>query len=105
VSALGFTGGISEKQGGSPVRQRYSTIIPMLWKLPDPTKVSPRSFGLSNITVGSSRQNFTMAARSELALYALDAVADVLDGHPPGGRLMATMDALMRADPVHWQRY
>jgi D-tagatose-1,6-bisphosphate aldolase subunit GatZ/KbaZ len=39
------------------------------------------------------------------ALYALDAVADVLEGHPPRGGLMAAMDELMRADPVHWARY
>ncbi|TCO70340.1 D-tagatose-bisphosphate aldolase, class II, non-catalytic subunit [Rhodovulum euryhalinum] len=39
------------------------------------------------------------------ALYGLDAVADVLDGHPPQGRLMATMDAVMRAAPGHWSAY
>jgi D-tagatose-1,6-bisphosphate aldolase subunit GatZ/KbaZ len=39
------------------------------------------------------------------ALYALDAVADVLDGHPPRGGLMATMDAVMQASPGNWQRY
>ena len=39
------------------------------------------------------------------ALYALDAVADVLDGHPPKGRLMAAMDAVMTAAPENWQKY
>jgi len=39
------------------------------------------------------------------ALYGLDAIADVLDGHPPRGGLMAEMDAVMLAAPGHWQRY
>jgi D-tagatose-1,6-bisphosphate aldolase subunit GatZ/KbaZ len=39
------------------------------------------------------------------ALYGLDAVADVLEGHPPRGGLMAIMDELMLADPGHWARY
>lgn len=39
------------------------------------------------------------------ALYALDAIADVLDGHPPRGALMAEMDEIMLARPGYWQRY
>lgn len=39
------------------------------------------------------------------ALYALDAVADVLDGHPPRGRLMARMDAVMTRAPGNWDRH
>ena len=39
------------------------------------------------------------------ALYGLDAVADVMDGHPPTGRLMARMDAVMTAAPGHWAKY
>ncbi|MGS4944706.1 D-tagatose-bisphosphate aldolase, class II, non-catalytic subunit [Meridianimarinicoccus sp. RP-17] len=39
------------------------------------------------------------------ALYGLDAVADVLDGHPPKGRLMAAMEAAMQADPAHWRSH
>ncbi|MEM1432086.1 MAG: class II D-tagatose-bisphosphate aldolase, non-catalytic subunit [Pseudomonadota bacterium] len=39
------------------------------------------------------------------ALYAADAIADVLDGHAPQGRLMTEMDEIMRADPVHWAGY
>ena len=36
------------------------------------------------------------------ALYALDAIADVLDGHPPSGRLMATMEGVMLDNPSNW---
>ncbi|MEM8665208.1 MAG: class II D-tagatose-bisphosphate aldolase, non-catalytic subunit [Pseudomonadota bacterium] len=39
------------------------------------------------------------------ALYGLDAAADVLDGHPPSGRLMAAMDDAMQDNPDQWQRY
>jgi D-tagatose-1,6-bisphosphate aldolase subunit GatZ/KbaZ len=39
------------------------------------------------------------------ALYGLDAAADVLEGHPPRGGLMAVMDEVMRSDPGHWGRY
>lgn len=39
------------------------------------------------------------------ALYGLDAVADVLDGHPPQGRLMAAMDEVMCAAPGNWAKY
>lgn len=38
-------------------------------------------------------------------LYALDAVADVLDGHPPRGGLMAAMEDVMRAAPDNWRKY
>ncbi|MEM8663009.1 MAG: class II D-tagatose-bisphosphate aldolase, non-catalytic subunit, partial [Pseudomonadota bacterium] len=37
------------------------------------------------------------------ALYGLDAVADVLSGHPPRGRLLATMERAMQEAPEHWQ--
>lgn len=39
------------------------------------------------------------------ALYGLDAIADVLEGQPPTGCLMTSMDAVMRAAPEHWSRY
>jgi len=39
------------------------------------------------------------------ALYALDAVADVLDGHPPRGRLMTRMEEVMTRAPGHWEKY
>ncbi|WP_343080041.1 D-tagatose-bisphosphate aldolase, class II, non-catalytic subunit [Ostreiculturibacter nitratireducens] len=39
------------------------------------------------------------------ALYALDAVADVLEGHPPRGALMAAMEEVMRAAPNNWKKY
>lgn len=39
------------------------------------------------------------------ALYGLDAIADVLEGQVPQGRLMARMEALMQAAPDNWARY
>lgn len=39
------------------------------------------------------------------ALYALDAVADVLHGYPPKGELMTAMENIMVAAPDHWERY
>lgn len=39
------------------------------------------------------------------ALYALDAVADVMNGHEPRGRLMAAMEQAMLAAPANWQNY
>ena len=39
------------------------------------------------------------------ALYALDAAADVLDGHPPKGGLMSEMEDIMLAEPGNWQKY
>ena len=39
------------------------------------------------------------------ALYELDAIADVLDGHPPSGRLMATMERVMLDSPLNWAKY
>jgi D-tagatose-1,6-bisphosphate aldolase subunit GatZ/KbaZ len=39
------------------------------------------------------------------ALYGLDAIADVLDGHPPRHRLMAAMETAMRAAPANWVKY
>lgn len=39
------------------------------------------------------------------ALYALDAVADVLEGHPPRGGFMAAMEEVMIEAPENWQKY
>ncbi len=39
------------------------------------------------------------------ALYSLDGLADVLDGHAPKGRLMATMDQAMQAAPGFWSNH
>lgn len=39
------------------------------------------------------------------ALYGLDAIADALDGQMPRHRLMAAMDAVMRARPGDWAKY
>lgn len=39
------------------------------------------------------------------ALYALDAIADVLDGFPPQSNLMKTMEAKMLKSPENWQHY
>ena len=39
------------------------------------------------------------------ALYGLDAAADVLEGHPPRGRLMATMEGVMLEEPGSWKKY
>ncbi|MEM9629213.1 MAG: D-tagatose-bisphosphate aldolase, class II, non-catalytic subunit [Pseudomonadota bacterium] len=39
------------------------------------------------------------------ALYALDAIADVIDGHPPKGRLMAAMEEVMQGAPENWSNY
>lgn len=39
------------------------------------------------------------------ALYGLDAVADILDGHPPKGTLMSAMEDIMRAAPENWLKY
>ncbi|MCY4240543.1 MAG: class II D-tagatose-bisphosphate aldolase, non-catalytic subunit [Rhodobacter sp.] len=39
------------------------------------------------------------------ALYALDAVADVLEGHPPRGGLMARMEDIMIATPGNWKEH
>ena len=39
------------------------------------------------------------------ALYALDAVADVLDGKPPQGGLMSVMEAEMLASPNQWRKH
>lgn len=38
-------------------------------------------------------------------LYALDAIADVIDGHLPKGRLMAAMEEVMQEEPGNWKRY
>ena len=56
--------------------------------------------GFGILKVGPS---LTFALRE--ALYGLDAVADILDGHPPVGTLMATMEEAMRACPQNWQDY
>ncbi len=39
------------------------------------------------------------------ALYALDAVADVLHGYPPKGELMNAMEDIMVASPGNWMKY
>jgi D-tagatose-bisphosphate aldolase class II non-catalytic subunit len=39
------------------------------------------------------------------ALYGLDAVADVLEGHPPRATLMAAMEEIMLAAPANWAKY
>ncbi|MDE0305710.1 MAG: class II D-tagatose-bisphosphate aldolase, non-catalytic subunit [Albidovulum sp.] len=56
--------------------------------------------GFAILKVGPS---LTFALRE--ALYALDAVADILDGRPPVGTLMAVMDEVMRATPRNWRDY
>lgn len=43
--------------------------------------------------------------RMREALYGLDSIADVLDGHPPRNRVMSTMENLMAASPANWDRY
>ncbi|MET3615573.1 D-tagatose-1,6-bisphosphate aldolase subunit GatZ/KbaZ [Rhizobium aquaticum] len=39
------------------------------------------------------------------ALYALDDIADILDGHLPRSGLMQTMEEIMVADPIYWGKY
>lgn len=39
------------------------------------------------------------------ALYGLDAVADVLEGHSPRGGLMTAMEEVMLEAPEHWKKY
>ncbi|MDE3027703.1 MAG: D-tagatose-bisphosphate aldolase, class II, non-catalytic subunit [Paracoccaceae bacterium] len=39
------------------------------------------------------------------ALYALDPLADILEGHPPRGDLMGVMEAIMIEAPDNWQKY
>lgn len=39
------------------------------------------------------------------ALYGLDAIADVMDGHAPRNRLMLAMEAVMAASPGNWAKY
>lgn len=39
------------------------------------------------------------------ALYALDGLADILEGSAPRGRLMETMERLMLASPDNWKKY
>ena len=56
--------------------------------------------GFSILKVGPC---LTFALRE--ALYGLDAIADVLDGHPPRGGLMAAMEAEMQAAPGKWRKY
>jgi D-tagatose-1,6-bisphosphate aldolase subunit GatZ/KbaZ-like len=38
------------------------------------------------------------------ALYGLDAIADVPDGHPPRNRMMRAMEGAMQAAPGNWAR-
>ena len=39
------------------------------------------------------------------ALYGLDAIADILDGHAPQNRLMQAMEAVMQSSPANWAEY
>lgn len=39
------------------------------------------------------------------ALYGLDSIADVMEGRPPSGRLMAEMEAIMQQSPANWAKY
>lgn len=39
------------------------------------------------------------------ALYGLDAIADVMDGHAPKNRLMDAMEAIMADKPDNWAKY
>ncbi len=39
------------------------------------------------------------------ALYALDAVADVIEGELPKGGVIAAMEGIMKASPDNWQKY
>lgn len=39
------------------------------------------------------------------ALYALDAIADVMDGHAPRNRLMSAMENAMQQSPDNWAKY
>ena len=39
------------------------------------------------------------------ALYGLDAIADILDGHAPQNRLMQAMEAVMQSSPANWAKY
>jgi len=39
------------------------------------------------------------------ALYALDNIADVAEGHPPKGSLMAAMEDIMLSEPENWKKY
>lgn len=54
--------------------------------------------GFAILKVGPA---LTFALRE--ALYGLDHVAAALDGEPPA--LQGTMEAVMTANPVHWQKY
>ena len=39
------------------------------------------------------------------ALYGLDSIADVMEGTPPSGRLMAEMENVMQNSPANWAKY
>lgn len=39
------------------------------------------------------------------ALYALDGVADVMEGRVPAGRLMSRMESIMQSSPDNWEKY
>jgi D-tagatose-1,6-bisphosphate aldolase subunit GatZ/KbaZ len=39
------------------------------------------------------------------ALYGLDAIADVLEGHAPRAALMTTMEKIMIETPANWSKY
>ena len=58
------------------------------------------SDGFSILKVGPW---LTFALRE--ALYGLDAIADVLDGHAPRNQLMLAMESVMQAAPANWAKY
>lgn len=58
------------------------------------------AMGFSILKVGPW---LTFALRE--ALYRLDAIADIMDGEVPSGRLMAAMEAAMLASPGNWRKY
>lgn len=39
------------------------------------------------------------------ALYALDGLADILEGTPPKGGLMSVMETVMKNSPAHWTKH
>jgi len=39
------------------------------------------------------------------ALYALDSIADILEGTAPSNRLMSNMEQVMQASPDNWKKY
>jgi D-tagatose-1,6-bisphosphate aldolase subunit GatZ/KbaZ len=58
------------------------------------------AMGFSILKVGPW---LTFALRE--AFYKLDAIADIMEGKSPSGRLMAAMETTMLAAPENWQKY